>query len=116
MKDDEQFNRLLEIAAVSGAGGLLLGIAKVIVHENHGTVFRFIRGAVASVVVAVLTALALADTGLAWTRQAAIVGILAYVADDMLTGLLLLAALFAKNPVAFLKDVWKSIKGGGSSS
>lgn len=115
MKDDEQFKRLLEVAAISGAGGLLLGIAKIVIHEQHGSVFRFFRGAVSSVVVAVIAGFALADTGLSWTRQAAVVGILAYVADDILVGLLILGKLFANNPVSFIKDLWSSLRGGGNS-
>jgi hypothetical protein len=99
MKEDEQFNRLLEIAAVSGVGGLILGVAKIIIHERHGTFFRFFRGGVSSVVVAVLVGFALADSGFSWPRQAAIIGVLAYVADDMLNGLLILGNLFAKNPI-----------------
>ncbi len=115
MKDEEQFNELLRIAAAAGLGGLLLGVAKIVIHDQHGTVFRFFRGAAASIVVAVLAAFALVDTGLSWSRQAAIVGILAYLADDILTGLLILGKLFANNPVSFIKDLWSSIKGGGKS-
>lgn len=109
----QQLSQLVEIATVSGIGGLLLGVAKTIIHDNHGSVFRFIRTAVASVVVAVISAFALVDSGLSWTRQAAIIGILAYVADDVLSGLLVLAKLFANNPLTFVKDLVKSIKGGG---
>jgi NADH:ubiquinone oxidoreductase subunit 4 (subunit M) len=116
MKEEEQFKRLLEIAAVSGMGGLILGIAKVIIHDQHGSVFRFFRGAVSSVVVAVIVAFALADSGMSWPRQGAIIGILAYVADDMLVGLLILGKLFANNPVSFIRDVWASIKGKDKSS
>lgn len=112
MKDDEELNRLLTIATVSGIGGLLLGIVKIIIHENHGTVFRFIRGAASSVVVAVLTAFALADSGLSLTRMAAVVGILAYIADDMLMGLMVLGKLFANNPIQFVRDLWSSFRGG----
>lgn len=116
MKDEEQLNRLLELTSVAGLGGVLLGIAKIVIHERHGTLRRFFRGAASSVVVAVLAAFALADSGQPWPRQAAIVGILAYVADDILSGLLILGKLFATNPLAFIKDLWSSIRGGGKPS
>jgi hypothetical protein len=116
MKEDEQLNRLLEIASVSGLGGLFLGVAKIIIHERHGTMRRFFRGAVSSVVVAVLSAFALADSGAASTRQAAIVGLLAYVADDILSALLIMGKLFANNPISFIKDLWSSLRGGGKST
>lgn len=115
MKEDEQLNRLLLIAALAGVGGLLLGIARTIIHDKYGTVPRFFRGAVSSVVVAVLTAFAVADSSLTWSQQMALVGILAYVADDVLSGLLILAKLFAHNPLSFIKDLWASIRGGGKS-
>lgn len=113
---DDELNRLITVASVSGVGGLLLGIAKIIIHENHGSLKRFFRGAVSSIVVAVLTAFALADSGMSQMRQAAIVGILAYVADDMLSGLVILGKLFANNPISFLKDLWSSVRGGGKPS
>lgn len=115
MKENEQLGRLVEITSVAGLGGLLLGIAKIIIHEKYGTAARFFRGAVSSVTVAVLTAFALADSGLTWAQQMAIVGIMAYVADDILSGLLILGKLFAANPLAFIKDLWSSIRGGGKS-
>lgn len=116
MKEDEQLGRLLEIASIAGLGGLLLGIAKIIIHEKYGTLLHFFRGAVSSVVVAVIAAFALADSGLSWPRQAAIIGGLAYVADDVLIGLLILSKLFANNPISFIKDLWSSLRGGGKSS
>lgn len=117
MKDEQQqLSRLLEITSIAGLGGLLLGIAKVIVHEKYGTVARFFRGAVSSVTVAVLAAFALADSGLSFPQQAALVGVLAYVADDILSGLLILGKLFANNPISFIKDLWSSIRGGGKGT
>jgi len=115
MKEDGQLSRLLEITSVAGLGGLLLGIAKIIIHEKYGTAARFFRGAVSSVTVAVLSAFALADSGLSLTQQFALVGVLAYVADDVLSGLLILAKLFAHNPLSFIRDLWSSIRGGGKS-
>jgi len=112
MKEDEELSKLVTLASVSGIAGLLLGIAKIIIHENHGNLLRFFRGAVSSIVVAVLASFALNDSGMSWARQAAIVGILAYVADDILSGLLVLGKLFANNPGSFLRDVLASIRGG----
>lgn len=112
MKTDDELQQLIATASISGVGGALLGIAKVIIHENHGTLARFFRGACASITVAVLTAFALADSGMSWERRGAIIGILAYVADDVLSGLVIIAKLFANNPMAFLKDLWSSFRGG----
>jgi hypothetical protein len=113
MKNEDQLARLLEIMTISGLGGFLLGIARIIIHDQHGTVFRFFRGAVSSVVVAVLASFALADSDLSMTRQFAIVGGLAYVADDILVGVLIISKLFAKSPLSFVKDLWSSIRGVG---
>ena len=112
MKDDEEIRRLLTIAGSAGMGGFLLGLAKGVIQERHGSFWMFMRGLAASVIVAMLAAFALNDLGMSWTRQAAIIGVMSYVAEDMLVGLLILAKLFSANPVKFLKDVWKSIRGG----
>jgi hypothetical protein len=113
--DDEELGKLLLVAWISGVAGALLGVLKVIIHENRGTIMRFFRGACAAVVVAVLSAFALNDTGMSWSRQAAIIGILAYVADDVLSGLVILGKLFGNNPLAFLKDLWSSFRGGSKN-
>jgi hypothetical protein len=115
MRDDQQLERLLEVATVASLGGLLLGVAKIIIHEKYGTAVRFFRGAVSSVTVAVLAAFALADSGLSLLQQWALIGLLSYVADDVLNGFLILGKLFAHNPISFLKDLWSSLRGGGKS-
>lgn len=114
MDSDQQheLRRVLAIIGVSGLAGLLVGAARGIVQERHGGWRGFARGAVASVVVAVLAALALDDSGLSAAKQGAIIGVLAYVADDMLAGLMLLSRLFAADPLGFVRQLWQSLRGG----
>lgn len=110
--DDKDFRNVITIVGLSGLAGILVGIARGIIKERHGGWPSFIRGVVASIITAILVALAIHDTEMSVTRQAAIIGVCAYVADDLLIGLLSLARLFATDPLGFAKDVWNSIRGG----
>ena len=112
MKDEDGIRGLLGLVGTAGIGGLLLGIGKGIVQDKHGSMWLFLRGVTASCIVAVLVSLALNDTGLSYTRQSAIIGVMAYVADDILTGLMVLARLFSADPLRFLRGIIASIRGG----
>lgn len=111
-KPDSDLDKVLAAVAASGVAGLAVGIARGLISNRHGGLAGFLRGAVASVITSVLVGLAIADSGLSPTKQYAIVGLCAYVADDLLTGVIVLFQAFATNPMKFLMDVWTSIRGG----
>ena len=112
MKNDEELRNLAAITAASGVAGLVVGIFRGIVQERHGGGWGFVRGMVASITVAVLVSLMLHDTDLTTSKQAALIGLAAYVADDLLSGIVLLAQLFRTDPIGFMSNVWSSIRGG----
>ena len=111
--DNDELRRIGLVMLVSGAAGLLVGIARGIILEKYGTWGHFFRAVLASIVVAVLTALALDDSGLSTTKQGAVIGILSMVADDMLAGLMIAGRLAASDPVGFVRGVLRSLLGGG---
>lgn len=111
-KMDDETSRVVSIIAGGGALGLAFGIIRGVVNQKHGGWPGFIRGAFASVGAAILVALGIADLELTVTKQAAIIGVSAYVADDILLGLLTLGQMFGKDPVGFVRDIFSSIRGG----
>lgn len=113
MKDDEDLRRIVAITAASGLAGLLVGAFRGVIQEKYGGWLGFVRGMAASIVVAVMAGLALHDADLSPTRQAAVIGLAAYVADDVLSGIVLLGQLFRNDPIGFFRSVWTSFKGGG---
>lgn len=110
MMDDEH-NKLLTVAATAGIIGLFAGIARGVVQQRHGGWVPFLRGLMASIAVAVLVGWGLDDAGLSPTKAAAIIGVCAWLADDVLLGLGELAKVFGADPFGFFDRVWKAIRG-----
>lgn len=110
MGDDEQ-RRVLTSAAVAGLIGLMAGIARGVIVMKHGGWVPFVRGLIASVLVAVLIGWGIDDTDLSPTKAAAVIGVCAYLADDILVGLAEFARLFGADPLGFATRVWDAIRG-----
>lgn len=111
MNNKEDLSTLITVMTVSGAIGLVVGIARGIIQQKHGSIGGFIRGAVASILVAVLVAWGLADTALSVTSKNAITGICSFIADDILLGLLSLGSLIGKDPIGFLSRLASAYRG-----
>lgn len=107
----EEHERVLSAAAAAGAIGLIVGIARGIVQQRHGGWVTFCRGLVASVLVAVLIGWSIEDAGLTPSQLAAIVGVCAYLADDVLMGLGELAKIAGADPFGFVARVWAAVRG-----
>lgn len=104
-------NSLLTVMATGGAIGLAVGTARGLIQERHGGWMGFIRGLTASVTVAVLTGWLLEDLVVAETLKAGIIGLCAYVADDILMGLKNLSTALAQDPRQFLREMVATWRG-----
>lgn len=111
MNNKEEISALWTAMAASGAIGLVVGIARGIIQQKHGSIGALARGAIASVLVAVLVSWGLADAGLSVTTKGAITGICAFIADDILLGLLSLGALIGKDPIGFFSRLTAAYRG-----
>jgi hypothetical protein len=111
MNNKEEISSLLTVMSVSGAIGLAVGVARGIIQQKHGSFGALVRGSIAAVLVAVLVSWGVADTGLSFTSKAAITGICAFIADDILLGLLSLGALIGKDPIGFLTRLSAAYRG-----
>lgn len=94
----ERFNETLTVTTPTILLGLVGGAVRLIVSKEHATPLGFIRGGVVACSVAVLVGGLLDDYGYEGNVKFALVGIAAFVADDILVGLLRLSALLRDNP------------------
>jgi hypothetical protein len=111
MHEKDDWNTLLAYVYVSGILGLFVGIARGIIQQKHGSFGAFFRGVVASVFVAILVSWGITDAGLTVTTKGVIVGVCAFIADDILLGLLSLGALIGKDPLGFLSRLLAAYRG-----
>lgn len=116
MKNNQELDNVLSTAGITAILAFFIGIARTVIHEKHSNVMTFIRGIIASMVVAVLVGWSISNIGLSMTIQMAIVGICSYLADDVLLGLLVIGSLFRENPGSFLSKLLDLLRGKSVSS
>jgi hypothetical protein len=107
----ENGEKIIAVAGTAGAIGLATGIARGIVQSRHDGWASFFRGMIASVTAAVLIGWSLSDFGFTPTTFAAIVGVCAFLADDVLLGLQEVGKLFGADPIGTIQRVWAAIRG-----
>lgn len=106
------WEKVISVAAPAGAVGLLVGVVSGLIKQRHGSWWGWGRGLLSAVVVAVLVGLGIHDTGISATTQAAIIGVCAFVAADLLDGVLQLATLLRTDPLGFFERVLNALRGG----
>ena len=104
-------NRILEILYVSSGIGVVVSIIRKILEERHGNLSEWVKGVLSAVLVAGIIGWGLADSGLAQTLQYCIIGISAYVADDLRVGIGRIVKDVAANPLQILKDAINTWRG-----
>lgn len=114
MTEPNTTDTLLATASAAGFIGLLTGIARGIIQQKHHGWGGFFRGMVASVFVGVMVGWGLADMELSMTKQAIIIALASFLADDVLLGLQELARLFGADPFGTIDRVWKAFRGQGN--
>lgn len=105
------YSTLLAYLATGGVLGLFVGIARGIIQQKHGSIGAFFRGVVASIFVAVIVSWGLADTTITNTTQATIIGVCAFIADDILLGLVSLGSLMGRDPLGFFSRLLAAYRG-----
>lgn len=111
MNKNEEISTLYTALTVSGVIGLVVGIARGVILQRHGSVGALLRGAVASALVAVLVSGGLEDSSLSLNMRISITGVCAFIADDILLGLLSLGQLLGKDPLGFLSRFVAAYRG-----
>lgn len=114
MTPKEDWNALLTAMSASGALGLTAGVFSGIIQKKHGSIGGFIRGILASVFIGVMVGWGLADTDLSLNTRSMITAICSFVADDILLGLLSLAALAGRDPFGFFSRMLSAYRGAAT--
>lgn len=107
----DEWNKLLSLMTAAGLGGLFVGAAKGVIQRRYGGWWQWLSLLFAATLTAILVGLSIHDTGLTETQQAAVIGVCAFLAEDILLGLGALAALFSKDPIGTVRSVWDAIRG-----
>lgn len=110
---DQDWGKVADVAGTSGLLGLVVGIAAGIVSKRYGDWRGWVRGLVSAVLVGALVGLGIHDSTLAAATQGAVIGACAFVAPDILDGLMQLASLIRADPIGFVRRVRNALRGGG---
>lgn len=105
---------LVTIVTTAGIGGAIIGALRTIIQRRYGGWLMWLSLMSCSVLTAVLVSLAIHDTGLSPSLQAAIIGVSAFLAEDILLGLGALGSLFSKDPIGAVRKIWDAVRGKGA--
>jgi hypothetical protein len=103
--------QLIETLKLTGLIGTIIAIFRHIIEERLGGWLSLLRGFLASIVVAVIVGLLLGETTLQELTKAAVIGITAYVADDILFGLRKITVAIRNDPLGSIKELFAIWKG-----
>lgn len=113
---DDDLNRAGWVAAPSAVIALVLATLRGVIAQKYGGLVGWLRGIFASLIVAVLVGFYLEGTNLPTLLKWAIVGTCAFLADDVLAGMLVLGSLFRNDPREFFRsivDIFRGSLGNG---
>lgn len=105
---------LITIVTSAGLGGAAIGALRTIIQRRYGGWLMWLSLMACSVLTAILVSLAIHDTGLSPALQAAIIGVSAFLAEDILLGIGALGAMFSKDPIGAVRKIWDAVRGRGS--
>lgn len=108
--DQQDWQKLVNVAAPAGAVGLAVAIARGVIDQCGGWK-KWIAGLVAAPLVAAWVGLGLHESGTPIYMQFSIVGLCAYVARDILTGLTQLSSMLAQSPFEFATKIRDFLRG-----
>lgn len=106
-------DHLLTVLFTAGVIGFVVGIARGVIEERHGGWVGFFRGIVSALVVSTFVGFGLADSAFPPTMQACIIGVCAYISEDIVLGVRKITGEFGRNPLGVVKavvDAWRGRK------
>jgi hypothetical protein len=109
----DDWNKIIPIISSTAVGGAAIGAFRSVIYRKYGGFWQWFALMSATVLVSVLVGLAVADTSLSHSQQAAVIGVCAFLAEDILLGLGALAGMFARDPLSTLRRFWDAIRGKG---
>lgn len=116
MASKEQYNELLTSAGLAGLISVVAAVVRHIILERHGGWKPLLRGMVASALVAVIVGWGLFAVSLPFPVQMAIVGMCAYLGDDILLGILVIGNMIRNDPTSFITKIVQVVRGSGQAA
>lgn len=108
---EQEWDKLAATAGTAAVIGFGFGLASGYLVRKYHTFGEWLRGLVAAIVVAVLVGLGIDDTGWSVTMRSTIIAIAAFLAPDILEGLLQLAQMLKADPIGFFRRVRAALRG-----
>lgn len=108
--NQDEWQKFLHVAAPAGALGFAVAVARGVI-EQCGGWRKWVASLVACLLVSTLVGLGLHDTDMSVYMQFPIVGLCAYVARDILTGLSQLSSMMASSPFEFAGKIRDFLRG-----
>lgn len=107
----EEWDRVLTVVAATGLGGFIVGVFRIAILRKYGGWLTWLAALCGSVLVAVLAGLAVQDTGLTEAQRWGVVGICAFVADDLVIAIMSIAQMMRSDPVGFFSRIVRAARG-----
>lgn len=107
----EEYERVLHAAAATSVAGLAMGIWRGLIKHRYGGWLQWLATLVGTVFVAVMAGFVVADADLPLGWSFAVVGLCAFLADDILLGVGAIASMFRADPLGLFARVVDAIRG-----
>lgn len=117
IRGSEEWLGVLELIIFASMVGIGVGLIRVFV-EDRPTEWHWlvpIKTIASSIFVSIVTGLMIYDYELSIRIKVALTAILAFVANDIITGLKVISLMLAKDPLGFLKAIRAMLSGQGKS-
>jgi hypothetical protein len=108
---DAELDKIAATAVPAAVIGFGFGLASGYLVRKYGSFGEWLRGLIAAIVVAVLVALGIDDTGWSVTLKSVVVAVSAFLAPDILEGLIQLATMLKSDPIGFYRRVRAALRG-----
>jgi thiosulfate reductase cytochrome b subunit len=107
----DEWDRIVHIVAASGAAGFVVGAVRIVISYRYETKLQWLAVMCGTVFIAVITGLLVADTDLSPAWASAVIGLSAFVADNLILALLTIAKSVGANPLRAIRRIMAAVRG-----
>ena len=107
----DDWDRIVQIVAASSAAGAVVGAIRIVVSYRYEGKWQWLAVMLGTVFIAVITGLLVADTDLSPAWASAVIGISAFVADNLILALLTVARSIGANPLRAIRRIVAAARG-----
>lgn len=111
MPPNSDWEKVVAVAVPSGIVSLSVGVISGVVQRRYGGFWCWFRALLSALVVGTTVGLFVDSSSLSAPTRTAVVIICAFVAGDLLEGLLQLSAMFRADPIGLFKRFKIAIRG-----